>query len=368
MLMKAALECQLSFDEAAHYIDRCLGCLACVTACPAGVQYGELMTPFRAHTRQVSPVNINKKIQRALINSTLPHPKRFRAAAMIGKAGHAFRGALPAEMQPMLDLLPDHLPPAKPLPSRFPAQGKRRARVILLSGCVQQVLAPEINWATLRVLARNGVETLIPRDQGCCGAILIHTGEHEKARQMALHNMQIFSNDVDAILTNAAGCGSGMKEYPMLFTGRTEEEQAVQFAKRVKDISEFLIELGLLDTTQKSLPGALRAAYHDACHLSNAQAITAQPRELLKNISNLTLVEIPEGAMCCGSAGSYNIEQPEIAAILGCLKAQHILESGAEAVVTGNIGCMVQVRLQLQALGKMLPVFHTIELLDMAGR
>ena len=365
-LMKAALEGELTIQEAMPYIDRCLGCLACVTACPSGVEYGELVTPFKAHARQVVPEPLLERVQRTLINQTLPYPQRFRSAAALGRIAKPIRDALPGELQAMIDLLPDRLPPARPLPRRMPAEGRRRARVALLAGCVQQVLAPEINWATLRVLAKNGVEVVIPDKQGCCGAILIHTGEDEKARQLARQNMRVFSvlEDIDAILTNAAGCGSGMKEYPMLFAGLEDEAQVGEFVARVKDISEFMFELGLIETP--ALPQPLRVAYHDACHLAPAQKITEQPRRLLNAIPNLTLVEVNEVSMCCGSAGSYNLEQPEIADLIGKRKAQNILDSGAEAVVMGNIGCMVQIRAQLQSAGKMLPVFHTIELLDMA--
>jgi glycolate oxidase iron-sulfur subunit len=369
-MMKSVLEGELPFQAAMPYIDRCLGCLACVTACPSGVKYGELVTPFRTYARQVVTEPLMERVQRTLVNQTLPYPGRFRSAAAIGKVAKPLRGVLPGEFQAMIDLLPDRLPPSRPLPVRMPAEGRRRARVILLAGCVQQVLEPEINWATLRVLAKNGVEVLIPPEQGCCGAILIHTGEDEKARQLARHNMFVFeklistAGDVDAILTNAAGCGSGMKEYPMLFKGMPEEAQVDRFVERVKDVSQFLLELGMKDAPE--LPQPLRVAYHDACHLAHAQGITESPRRLLRAIPNLALIEIDEGSMCCGSAGTYNLEQPEIASQIGRRKAQNILASGAEAVVMGNIGCMVQIRAHLQAAGKLLPVFHTFELLDMA--
>ena len=363
-IMKAALEDEISFQEAMPYIDRCLGCLACVTACPSGVQYGELVTPFRAHARQVVSQPLMERVQRFMVNQTIPYPKRFRSAAALGRFARPLSESLPGELRAMLNLLPGRLPPARPLPVRLPAEGRRRARVALLAGCVQQVLAPEINWATLRVLTKNGVEVVIPPEQGCCGAILIHTGEDERARQMARQNLRAFPADVDAILTNAAGCGSGMKEYPLLFKGQEEEAQVDEFVGRVKDVSQFLLELGMLDAPE--LPQPLRVAYHDACHLAHAQGITEPPRQLLRSIPNLTLVEINEASMCCGSAGTYNMEQPEIARMLGERKAHNILDSGGEAVVMGNIGCMVQIRSQLEAAGKMLPVFHTIELLDMA--
>ncbi len=365
LLMKSVLEGSLTFQDASPYLDHCLGCLACVTACPSGVRYGELVTPFRAYARTQTSYSLMERAQRTLINATLPYPGRFRSAAALGKLAMPFRQVLPEEIQGMLAMLPGRLPAAKPLPSEMPAEGPRRARVALLVGCVQQALAPEINWATLRVLSRNGVEVVIPPDQGCCGAILIHTGQMDQARDLARQNMGVFPKDVDAILTNAAGCGSGMKEYSLLFKGLEEEAQAQEFLGQVQDVSQFLADLGPLELPP--LPQPMRVAYHDACHLAHAQGITEAPRRLLSAIPNLTLLEIADGGTCCGSAGTYNLEQPEIASELGQRKANNILQSGAEAVVAGNIGCLIQIRAHLQGLGKLLPVFHTFELLDIAG-
>jgi len=268
---------------------------------------------------------------------------------------------MPKQMGAMLNLVPSHLPTAQPLPEVYPAQGQRRARVALLSGCVQQVLAPQINWATLKVLAANGVEVIIPKGQGCCGSLGMHTGDGDGARTLAQVNLDVFDlSDVDAVITNAAGCGSGMKEYGLLFKGTPYAEKANAFAAKVRDISEFLDALGMLDP--KPLPQPMKVAYHDACHLAHAQGVVGAPRRLLQRIPNLTLVEIPEGELCCGSAGSYNIEQPEIAAQLGERKARNIAKVAPEAVVTGNIGCMVQI-------GKHsgLPVYHTLEILAMGN-
>jgi len=252
------------------------------------------------------------------------------------------------------------------LPEVFPAEGKMRARIAILSGCVQQVVAPEINWATLRVLAKNGVEVLIPPDQGCCGAVAIHTGEIDVARTLAANNFRTFPVDVDTIVTNAAGCGSGMKEYPLIFKGTDLEGKAKLFSEKVQDISVFLEKLGILDPP--SLREPLRLAYQDACHLSHAQGVTVEPRELLAQIPNLTLLNLPESELCCGSAGTYNLEQPKTAQLLGKMKVNHIIEVGAEAVVTGNIGCLVQLRSSLTAAGSNIPVWHTLEVLDLAYR
>lgn len=364
MLMKSALEGELSYESVTPYVDRCLGCLACVTACPSGVHYGELLTPFRAYTRQKVDASWDQKIQRKLVSETLPYPQRFKTAAALGGMVRPMRNALPLMLRNMLDLLPDRLPKAQPLPAVFPAQGPLRARVAFLTGCVQQVISPQINWATLRVLSRNGVEVIIPQEQVCCGALHMHAGDFEAARQLAGKNISLFPKDVDAILTNAAGCGSGMKEYDLLFEGTDLAEQAHRFSNLVQDISVFLNQLGLIGSP--SLPYPMQVAYHDACHLAHAQGISAPPRQLLTCIENLELVEIPEGGTCCGSAGTYNIEQPEIAAQLGEMKIEHIMESQAQAVAAGNIGCMVQISNHLKQGGAPIPVFHTLELLDLA--
>jgi glycolate oxidase iron-sulfur subunit len=266
----------------------------------------------------------------------------------------------------MLALLPDSLPRTRPLPAVHPAEGTRRARVAFLEGCVQRVLAPETNWATLRVLARNGVEVVIPPDQGCCGALMLHMGEEERGLAQARHNLAVFPRDVDAVVTNAAGCGSAMKEYAELFAGRPEEREAAEFTARVRDVTEFLAELGTVPPAGLAAP--LTVAYHDACHLAHAQGITVPPRALLGGIPNLSLVEIPDGEICCGSAGSYNIEQPRIADRLGREKAANVVKTGADAVVAGNIGCIVQMRTYLRRAGSSTPVVHTVELLDLAYR
>ena len=363
LLMKGALEGELSHEEVLPHVDRCLGCLACVTACPSGVEYGELLTPFREMTEKRRSRSTMEELSRTLTNQTLPYPGRFRAAAILGRHTKFLKPFLPAALQTMLDLLPERLPPRVALPRLAPARGQRRARVALLSGCAQQVLAPGINSATVEVLTSNGVEVVIPPRQGCCGALSMHTGAADQARALARHNFDAFNLDeVDAVVTNAAGCGSGMHEYPLLFAGEPEEQAAREFADKVQDVTVFLDALGI--EPPPALPAPMTVAYHDACHLAHAQGVTDAPRRLLRAIPNLTLVPIPEGEICCGSAGSYNIEQPEIAAQLGQRKAEAILGTGAQAVVTGNIGCMTQIDSHLQRLGKPLPIFHTVELLN----
>jgi glycolate oxidase iron-sulfur subunit len=373
ILMKSVLESSVELEEAIPYIDRCLGCLGCVTACPSGVPYGELLTPFRAYAEENRHRPAMNRLARRVTREVLPYPGRFRLAARAGKLAKPVQGAFPAQFQAMLTLLPESMPPAQPLPEIYPAQGARRARVALLVGCVQQALSPEINWATLRVLAGNGVEVLIPTGQGCCGALALHTGDRPTAQALAAANLRAFPAGIDAVLSNAAGCGSSLHEYPLLFKGTDLEEEAQAFAARAVDISVFLDQLGI--KTPPSLPGPVKLAYHDACHLAHAQGVTAPPRRLLQLIQNLTLLPLPEGDLCCGSAGSYNIEQPEIAGALGARKANNILATGADAVVTGNIGCLVQLRTHLsQSAGRNgtppqpLPVWHTVEILDRAYR
>jgi glycolate oxidase iron-sulfur subunit len=366
ILMKSVLEEKIDLEDALPYIDRCLGCLSCVTACPSGVPYNEMITPFKVYASKRRKRTFTDRTSRRLILETIPYPTRFRYAAGAGRLAKPFVGLLPESFRGMLGMIPESLPQSENLPEVFPAEGKMRARVAILSGCVQQVVAPEINWSTLRVLAKNGVEVLIPPQQGCCGAIAIHTGDIDLARTFAANNMHAFPMNVDAIITNAAGCGSGMKDYPLIFKGTDLENKARLFTEKVQDISVFLRDFGIIEPP--SLKKPLRVAYHDACHLSHAQGITIEPRELLGQIQNLTLLNLSESELCCGSAGTYNLEQPETAHLLGERKVNHIIEVGAEAVVTGNIGCLVQLRSNLNAVGLNIPVWHTLELLDLAYR
>ena len=365
-LMKSALEGELTFAATEPYIDRCLGCLACVTTCPSGVPYHELVTPFRAQAEEHRSRPFMKRVQRSVVRQTLPYPDRFRVAARLGRLAQPIKGMLPQELRGMLSLLPDRLPAAQPFPEVYPAEGKQRARVALIIGCVQNVLSPEINWATLRVLAKNGVEVVIPRGQGCCGALMMHTGNNTHAQELARKNLRVFPQDVDAIVTNAAGCGSGMKEYGLLFKGLPDEEAASGFTRKVKDVSVLLAELGLQAPPPLARP--IKIAYHDACHLAHAQGVTTAPRQLLRAIPNVTLLEIPQSEICCGSAGTYNLEQPDVARALGQRKAENILSTGCEAIVAGNIGCIVQIGAHLKQLGQPLPIYHTIEVLDLAYR
>lgn len=363
-LMKNVLEETLEAEEAQPYIDRCLGCMACVTSCPSGVAYGDLLVGYRSMVeaaRQRPPMDA---LTRRMVVETLPYPNRFRMAAISGKLGKLVQNVLPDAVGTMLNLLPDALPANKPLPEVVPAQGEKRGRVALLRGCVQSVLAPEINYAAAHVLAANGIEVVIPKAQNCCGSILLHVGEDKRAQQLARNNLTAFPEDVDAIITTAAGCGSGINDYQLLFKGLPEEERAAAVSERTMDFSVYMAQLGLREP--KTVEKPMRVVYQDACHLLHAQATSQQPRDLLKSIPNVTLVEIEEGDMCCGSAGTYNIEQPEIANQLGVNKVKHIMAAQPDVVVSANIGCMMQVRTHLNQQNIDLPVMHLAELLHKA--
>jgi glycolate oxidase iron-sulfur subunit len=366
-LMKEVLEGKTEIEVALPYIDNCLGCQACTTSCPSGVSYGDLITPFRAYAETRRTRSPADRVTRAMTLRLLPKPKRFRLAARLGMAVRPFAGVLPGSMRNMLEMLPAELPDPDPLPAIYPAQGIRRARVALLAGCAQQVLDPDINWATLRVLARNGIETVTPKAQACCGALAMHTGEAEQARNSARKNLSAFPEDVDAIITTAAGCGSGLKEYGQLFKGEPEQEQAEELSARCVDTTVFLAEIGL-ETNPPDLEAPLRIAYQDACHLGHAQGVRTPPRELLASIPGVELAEHADWAICCGSAGTYNIEKPEIAAQLGRRKAEALVATGAELVATGNIGCLTQLKNTLASLEVDLPVLHTMQVLDRAYR
>jgi glycolate oxidase iron-sulfur subunit len=259
------------------------------------------------------------------------------------------------------------VPPAVSLAAVTPAQGQRRARVALLAGCAQQVLEPDINAATIEVLARNGVEVVVPAAQGCCGGLAWHTGDLAAARAFARRNLDAFPADVDAILTNAAGCGSAMHEYHLILKGTPDEARAESFRKRVVDVSVFLAKLGLREKPAGSAAPSV-VAYHDACHLANAQGVRAEPRGLLRAIPGVEVRELPNAHLCCGSAGTYNLDQPAIADSLGAQKAQAVIGTGATVVATGNIGCLTQLKTHLEKLGSPVRVRHTMQVLRDAYR
>jgi glycolate oxidase iron-sulfur subunit len=346
LLMKQVLEGTLAPAAAQPHVDRCLGCLACEPACPSGVQYRDLISPFRAMAeRRGVTRSPGDRLRRWVAGATIPFPGRFRLALTGAKLGRALGPLVPAVLRPMLELAPEHL----------------------LAGCAQQVLDPDINVATIEVLARNGVEVVVPEQQGCCGGLAWHTGDLPAAQGFARRNLDAFPANLDAILTNAAGCGSALHEYDLILAGTADESRAAAFRKRTKDVSAFLAGLGLSEIPSGN-GGARRIAYHDACHLANAQGVREQPRTLLKMIPGVTLCELADPHLCCGSAGTYNLDQPETAASLGAQKARAVVSTGADVVASGNIGCLTQLRAHLQKIGSPVRVRHTMQVMRDAYR
>ncbi|UBV41495.1 glycolate oxidase subunit GlcF [Deinococcus taeanensis] len=371
VLMKEVLEGQLPLMDAAPHLDRCLGCQACVTACPSGVPYGELITAFRGWSEPQRDRSVFDRAKRWAILKALPAPKVFSVAARAGQFAKPLAPALPAALRGPLDLLPERVPALQPSPAFTPSQGPRRGRVAFLVGCAQQALAPNFNAATLRVLSRNGIEVVIPEGQGCCGAAALHTGAREEALKLVRANLNAFQpEEFDAILSNAAGCGAGLKEYPAVLHGESDEARARAFAAKVMDISEYLNALLQSGDLAPPMPARrpLNVAYHDACHLAHAQGVRAAPRALLRAIPGVSVLEVPEGDLCCGSAGTYNLEQPELAGQLGQRKAQNILSTTPDLIASGNIGCHTQIQSHVRRQGSPVPVMHTIEVLDLAYR
>lgn len=363
LLMKSVLEGKLDAEQAQPHIDRCLGCLACVSHCPSGVEYGELVTSYRDRQEELRSTR-KWSLRDRLAAMTLPYAERFRWAVRLGQATRALRYLAPKSLRPMMDLIPREIPQPQPLPEVTPAIGTRRGRVALLAGCAQQVIAPDINAAAVRVLSRNGIDVVVPQGQGCCGALSWHTGQGAAAKRFGEELMSKIPQDVDCLLTTAAGCGSAIAEYPLLFEGTNRKEEAESFASRTLDISVYLSQLELAPIPELKKP--VRAAYQDACHLAHAQKVRLEPRRLLSQISGLEVCELADRDTCCGSAGTYNIEQPEIAASLGRRKVADALSTRPDLLVTGNIGCLVQLQKHLEETPEEVPVLHTVQVLDRA--
>ncbi|MEP7023562.1 MAG: heterodisulfide reductase-related iron-sulfur binding cluster [Actinomycetota bacterium] len=377
----------------AVHLDRCLGCMACVPACPSGVRYDRLIGAARswaeeppAGTAGSAPLPARSRrdrAARAAIFATFPYPRRLRpllaplrAAQGLRLDGLLARSGLAERLSPELAAAlrvapaPDRTRlPGTPhkLPGRVPARGQRRAVVGMLTGCVQQVFFPGVNAATARVLAAEGCDVVIPPGQGCCGALSMHGGRATEAKRFARRTIATFERaGVDAIVVNAAGCGSAMKEYAELLAGDGGwGPRAAALSARVRDFTEFLADLG---PAARRHPLPVRAAYHDACHLGHAQRITAQPRGLLTAIPGLELAEIPDGSTCCGSAGIYNLVQPDAARELGERKATAISSTGAQLLISANPGCTLQISAALAARGTVLPMAHVAEVLDASLR
>ncbi|GII89933.1 (Fe-S)-binding protein [Sinosporangium siamense] len=360
-------------DAMAGHFDACLGCMACVTACPSGVQYDKLIEQTRAVVEREHPRPPGERAMRALVFALFPHPRRLRALRLPLRLGAPVaRRLLPRlrALHPSLAAMVELAPPVPAhrtrLPPRVRAVGPRRATVGLLTGCVQGEFFPGVNAATARVLALEGCEVVIPRRQGCCGALSLHSGREEEAVRFARATVAAFERaGVGTVVVNAAGCGSTMKDYATVLAG--DEAWARRAAElRTVDVAEFLAELG---PRARRHPLRLDVAYHDACHLAHAQRVRAQPRELLGAIPELRVKEIAEPDICCGSAGTYNLFQPEAAAELGERKATHVLAAQADLLVSANPGCTMQITAALRRTGrKELPIAHTIQVLDASLR
>jgi glycolate oxidase iron-sulfur subunit len=379
VLMKEGLkeESELSPQLVTH-IDRCLGCMACVTACPSGVRYDELIEDTRAQIERNHERPAHERFVKRAIFETFPHPARLRpmvpflAAAKALGITHAARtrsGGLIDKIpgaRNLLQLAPE--PSLKALTAKLPehtpaARSPRPAapRVAFLQGCVQRVFFHGVNEATVAVLAAEGFDVDAPADPRCCGALQLHAGEDDPARALARDTIEAFE-DYDHVVVNAAGCGSAMKDYGHLLRDDPEwADRAREFSLKVRDAAELLAEY---EPVAPRAPLPMRVAYHDACHLAHAQGVREQPRSLLRGIPGVEVVEPPEWEICCGSAGIYNLVQPDAAAELGRRKARNLLGSGAEAVVAANPGCAIQIAAHTERLGRRLPVLHPMELLQ----
>jgi glycolate oxidase iron-sulfur subunit len=376
-LMEVGLDGEPLDQDMATHFDRCLGCMACVTSCPSGVQYNKLIEATRAQVERRHPRSRGERAFRALVFGLFPHPGRLRLLRgpldLYRRSGlqrllrrTRLYGRLPAGMRAMERLLPDS-PRAGRLPEVTPAEGERRRRVGMLTGCIQRVFYPHVNAATARVLAAEGCEVVAPSRQRCCGALSMHSGREAEAQRYARALIDTFeAAEVDTVVVNVAGCGSSMKEYGhLLRDDPAYAERAAAFSAGVRDLSELLAELG---PVAERHPLELSVAYHDACHLGHAQGIRAQPRQTLATVPGLELREIADPEICCGSAGVYNLLQPQAAAQLGQRQAEHVLATGADLLVTSNPGCMLQLRASLADRGAALPMAHVAEVLDAAIR
>ncbi len=393
-------------EAAASHLDRCLGCMACVPACPSGVRYDRLIEAARswqeepphstdgaaARPAPVPPRSARARAARAAIFATFPYPRRLRL--LTGPLKAAQRTGLNRRIgrSPLAGLAPELVASLRVAPApghgahrlaagRVPADGPRRAVVGMLTGCVQQVFFPAVNEATVRLLAAEGCDVVIPAGQGCCGALSLHSGRMAEAARFARRTIAAFeAADVEVIVVNSAGCGSAMKEYGELLRTAAADgpaagdwpERAAQAASKVRDLSEYLAELAASDEGARGArhPLPVTVAYHDACHLGHAQGIKQQPRDLLRAIPGLRLAELADGGTCCGSAGVYNLLQPEAAGELGARKAAAVLATGAPLVVSANPGCSLQIASAMVAAGADRPpaVLHIAEVLDASLR
>jgi glycolate oxidase iron-sulfur subunit len=355
--------------EVRLHIDRCLSCLSCMTTCPSGVDYMHLVDHARSYIEERSPRPPKARFMRSLLARVVPYPRRFRWALRAAPFGRPFRGLMRrvglSELATMIDMAPAVLPRAGQFsgPGTAATKSERRARVIMLAGCAQQVLRPSINDATVRLLARRGIDVVVAARAGCCGALVHHLGRENEAKAQARRNIdawmkEIGKGPVDAILINASGCGTVVKDYGHLLSDDPAyAAKAKQIADLARDVSEFVAGVGIGAPVRWS---SIKVAYHSACSLQHGQGITDEPKALLTQ-AGFSVVDVPEGHICCGSAGTYNILQPEIATQLRDRKVQNIKTMRPDVVAAGNIGCITQL-----GGGMSIPIVHTVELLDWA--
>jgi len=383
-LMDAINKGEAELDQATvQHFDSCLGCLACVTACPSDVQYDKLIAATRPQVERNYPRNPLDKLYRKLIFHLFPYPNRLRPLLVplflyqkLGLQTLVQKTGLLKTISPRLNAMETILPEITArsfqdnFPEVIPAQGKKRYRVGMILGCVQRLFFSPVNEATLRVLTANGCEVVIPKSQGCCSALPAHQGEQQQAQTLARQMIDQFEGtDVDAVIINAAGCGHTLKEYGRILGDDPQyKDKAQEFSNKVKDVQEFLAEVGLTAELSPVQDEQLDIVYQDACHLLHGQQISLQPRQLLKQVPGLKLHEPVDAALCCGSAGVYNMLQPNIADDLGQRKVNNLLNTGAKLIVSANPGCSLQIQKHLHQQGKQMPLVHPMELLDYSIR
>ncbi len=376
-LMQQALEGEPLTPSVTGHFDACLGCMACVTACPSGVQYDALISATRAQVERNTTRPPAQRALRSAIFVFFPYPRRLRLLRgplrlhqRSGLSRLLRRSGLLQRISPHLAAMESLAPTlgrTEPIAELTPAVGTRRGTVGMLLGCVQREFFPGVNSATVRVLSAEGFDVVAPAAQGCCGALSAHSGREPEAARFARDLIDTFERaGVEHVVVNSAGCGSAMKEYAELLSDDPAyAERARRFEARVRDVSEFLAGV---DPVAPRHPLPVSVAYHDACHLSHAQGIRAQPRDLLRGIPGLELREVPDGAMCCGSAGIYNLLNPGTARELGDRKVVNVRATGAELLVTANPGCLMQITSGLERAGSSMAMAHTIEVLDASIR
>ena len=371
LTLRALQEGRFGLDsEVVRHLDLCLGCRSCETACPSGVQYGALIEGARPYIEQHYKRPLAERLTRRTIDTIFPSPVGMRLFAGLLRLGSwlglgrlARANWLPARLRSQFGLIPTRgRLSSTALQDRYAPVGPQRYRVAMLSGCVMSELFGATNEATVKVLRYNGCEVLVPKSQACCGALLLHNGNKSEALALAQRNVEVFSElDVDALIINASGCGAMMKEYgELLKDDPVYRERAEQLAAKMKDVSEFLADIGPTKPT-KTLNKTV--TYHDACHLAHGQQVRAQPRALLAAIPGLRIVDMPESDWCCGSAGTYNLTEPEMAGRLLRRKVGNIQSTRAGTVVMGNPGCLIQIQAGLQQRGAAIEAVHTVDLL-----